>query len=176
MYTARCTGRVLQALHLPATPQEQPPSTALGDWYVNFIHTRNHRMVHFLSDRSLLSVVVPVKTLKTALDRHIASLRDLLENLGVNPAVVQAEIDEMRERAIAKTRSRSVLASMRDLALNARWILDQTPRISPLQLSRELSQVPCGPLAMALPAEEAIALLLKRHSSPAGGVREQPGT
>jgi len=171
MYTARCTHKVLQALNLPPAARDQPPSTALGDWYVNFIHTRNHRIVHFVSDRSLLSIVVPVKTLKTALDRHIALLHDLLENLGVNPAVVQAEIDEMSERAIAKARSRSVLASMRDLALTARSILEQTPRISSLELSRELSQVPCGPLPMAFPAEEAIVLLLKRHSGPAGGVR-----
>ena len=75
MYTARCTRKVLQALHLPATTQDRPPSTALGDWYVNFIHTRNHRLVHFLSDRALLSVIVPVKTLKTSLDRHIADAR-----------------------------------------------------------------------------------------------------
>ena len=171
MYTARCTGEVLQALHMPAAARDQPPSTALGDWYVDFIHLRSHRLVHFVSDRSLLSVVVPVKTLKTALDRHIASLHDLLEDLGVNPAVIHAEIDEMRERAGAKTPSRSVLASMRDLALNARRILEHTPRASSLELSRELSQVPCGPLSMALPAEAAIGLLLKRHSNPNEGVR-----
>ncbi len=171
MYTARCTRKVLQALHQPAAGQDRPPSTALGDWYVNFIHTRNHRLVHFVSDRSLLSVVVPVKTLKTALDRHIGSLHELLDDLGVNAAVIQAEMAEMGERAVATTRSRSVLASMRDLALNARWILEQTPRIGCLELSRDLSQVPCGPLAMALPAEAAIGLLLKRHSSPAEGVR-----
>jgi hypothetical protein len=170
MYTARCTRKVLQALHLPAAAQDRPPSTALGDWYVNFIQTRHHRLVHFVSDRSLLSVVVPVKTLKTALDRHVASLHDLLEDLGVNPAMIRAEMDQMMEREIAKTRSRSVLASMRDLALNARWILEQTPRISSLELSRELSQVPCGPLAMAFPAEAAIGLLLNRYSSPAESV------
>jgi hypothetical protein len=171
MYTARCTSKVLQALHLPASKQDQPASTALGDWYVNFIHTRNHRMVHFVSDRSLLSVVVPVKTLKTVLDRHITSLRDLLEDLGVNPAIVQAEIHEMRQRHVAKTRSRSVLASMRDLALTARWILERTPGISSLELTRELSQVPCGPLEMAFPAEAAIGLLLELHARPAGGER-----
>ena len=171
MYTARCTRKVLQALHLPAAAQGQPPSTALGDWYVNFIHTRNHRLVHFVSDRSLLSVVVPVKTLKTALDRHIDSLRELLADVGVNPAVVQAEVAEMGERAVATTMSRSVLASMRDLALNARWILEQTPRIRCRELSRELSQVPCGPLELVFPANAAITLLMKRHSGPGAALQ-----
>jgi len=164
MYTARCTHKVLQALHLPAAAQYRPPSTALGDWYLNFIHTRNHRLVHFLSDRSLLSVVVPVRTLKTALERHVGLLHELLDDMGVNPAIIQAEIAEMRERAVATTRSRSVLASMRDLALNARACLEHTPRISCLELSRELSQIPCGPIEMALPADVAIGLLRKRHS------------
>jgi len=171
MYTARCTRKVLQAMHLPAAAQDQPPSTALGDWYLNFINTRNQRLVHFMSDRSLLSVLVPVRTLKTVLDRHIASLHDLLEDLGVPPAIIQAELDEMGQRAVAKTQSRSVLASMRDLALNARWILARTPGATPLEVSHELAEVPRGPLAMAFPAEAAIALLTQHHSNPIKAVR-----
>jgi len=171
MYTARCTRKVLEALHLAAVEMDQGPSTALGDWYVNFIHTRKHRLVHFVSDRSLLSVVVPVKTLKTALDRHVLSLRDLLGALGVKPTVIQAEMVEMEQRAVAKTSSRSVLASMRDLALNARWILERTPGISPAEVSLELSEIPCGPLGMRVPAEAAMALLLEHHSGRSDGLR-----
>jgi hypothetical protein len=171
MYTARCTGEVLQALHLPAAAQVQPPSTALGDWYVDFINMRDHRLVHFVSDRSLLSVVVPVKTLKTALDRHIASLHDLLEDLAVPQAIIQAELDEMRERAVGKTQSRSVLASMRELAINVRRILAEAPRASTLEISHELARVPSGPSPIAFPADVAIGLLLKRHSNPTRGVR-----
>ena len=84
MYTVRCTRRVLEALALPLVDEPQPPSTALGDWYVNFIQTRRHRLAHFVSDRSLLSVVVPVKTLKTVLERHIISRHHLLGALGVD--------------------------------------------------------------------------------------------
>jgi hypothetical protein len=120
-----------------------------------------------VSDRSLLSVVVPVKTLKTALDRHIGALHDILHDLGVPPAIVQAELEEMRQRAVAKTQSRSVLASMRDLALNVRWILAEAPGATPLEISRELAEVPCGPLALVFPAAAAIALLLERHSNTA---------
>jgi hypothetical protein len=171
MYTARCTAEVLQALHLPAAAPDQPPSTALGDWYVDFINMRDHRLVHFVSDRSLLSVVVPVKTLKTALDRHIASLRDILGDLAVPPAIIQAELDEMRERAVGKTQSSSVLASMRDLATNIRRILTEAPRASPLEVSRELARTSLGPSPIALPTDVAIGLLLKRHPNTARDVR-----
>jgi hypothetical protein len=139
IYIARCTRKVLEALDLPALKSAHAPSTALGDWYVNFIHTRRHRLVHFVSDRSLLSVVVPVKPLKTALDRHLLSLRDLLGALGANPEIIQAELREMEQRAVAKTRSQSVLASMRDVALNARSSLERSPNISSAELSLELS-------------------------------------
>jgi hypothetical protein len=171
MYTDRCTGKVLEALQLPAVDSDQSPSTALGDWYVNFIHTRKHRLVHFVSDRSLLSVVVPVKTLKTALDRHVLSLGDLLGALGAKPTVIRAEMAEMEQRAVAKTRSRNVLASMRDLALSARWILERTPRINLAEVSLELSQIPCGPLGMRFPAEVAMALLLEHHTRGSEGLR-----
>lgn len=171
MYTARCIDKVLEALHLPIAAEDQPPSTALGDWYVDFIHTRNHRLVHFVSDRSLLSVVIPVRTLKTALDRHLDSLRDLLEKLGVPPDIIQSEIGEMRERAVAKALSRTVLASMRDLGLSARRILEQAPLASPLELSLQLARVSSGPSTTPPPAEGAIALLLKRHSSAREGLR-----
>lgn len=171
MYTARCTPKVLEALHLPGEAQDQPPSTALGDWYVDFIHTRNHRLVLFVSDRSFLSVVLPVRTLKTALDRHLASLHDVLEELGVPPAIIQSELDEMSERAVAKTQGNGVLTSMRDLSQEARRILAQAPRASPLEVSSQLARVPCKPLAIALPGEAAMALLLERHSNPAGRLR-----
>jgi hypothetical protein len=166
MYTTRCTRKVLTALQVPSVDSNEMPSTALGDWYVNFIHMRKHRLVHFLSDRSLLSVLVPVKTLKTALDRHVLGLAKLLEAMGLDASVVHAELAEMKQRTVAKTRSPSVLGSMSDLALNARWMLEHRPTASLTQVSLELSRVPCGPLSMAVPAEVAIGLLLER--SPQG--------
>jgi hypothetical protein len=171
MYTARCTPYVLEALHLPVADSDQNPSTALGDWYVDFIHTRKHRLVHFVSDRSFFSVVLPVKTLKTALERHVLSLRDLLGALAVRHTIVQSEMAEMEQRAVGNARSQSVLASMHDLALNARSILERTPSISPAELSLELSQIPCGPLGTRLPAEAAMALLLERHSRESVSLR-----
>jgi hypothetical protein len=65
---------------------------------------------------------------------------------------------------MATTPSKSVLASMRDLAINARWILERSPGMSPADLSLELAQVPCGALGTRLPAEAAMALLGERAS------------
>jgi len=163
MYTARCTPRVLEALHLSEAENDLIPSTALGDWYVDFIQTRKHRLVHFVSDRSLLSIVVPVRTLKTALARHVPSLRDLLAAMGVNQRMIDLEVAEMEQQAVAHAQSEMLLAPMRDLALHARHLLEGTPDMSLAQVSWELSQVPCARLDMRVPAEAAIALLVGRH-------------
>jgi hypothetical protein len=77
----------------------------------------------------------------------------------------------MQQRAVAKTQSKNVLASMRDLALNARWILERSPGISPAEPSLELAQVPCEPLGMRFPARAAMALLAQLHSATSEGVR-----
>jgi hypothetical protein len=170
MYTARCTPRVLEALHLPVAENDQDSTTALGDWYVDFIQTRKHRLVHFVSDRSLLSVVVPVKTLTTALDRHVAGVASLLAALNLEPAVVEAEIAQMHQRGLGNARSQSVLASMLDLANRARSTLESAPSIAPEELSFQLGQVPLDPLAMRTPAQAATTLLRERYSRMPGDV------
>jgi len=52
---------------------------------------------------------------------------------------------------------------MRDLALNAWWIIESNPQTSMLEIAYQLAEVPCGPLGMAYPREVATALLVERH-------------
>jgi hypothetical protein len=167
MYTVRCTRKVLEALQLVGADHDPTPTTALGAWYADFIHMRRYRLVHFVSERSLLSVVVPVKTLKTALDRHILALGNLLATMGVESNIIQHELEEMDQRVVAESQSPNLLASMGDLSLNARRILERTPSRSPEQLSLELSVVACRPLGMKTPAEVATGLLAERYSTRA---------
>jgi len=106
---------------------------------------------------------VPFKTIKTVTERHLVALRDLLEALGLDPSTIDAELNEMHSHRIGKTQSRSALGSMRDLALNAWWIIESNPQASMLEIAYQLAEVPCGPLGMAYPREVAAALLVERH-------------
>ena len=163
MYTVRCTRRLLRRMRADISHEELVPSTALGDWYANQLNVGSIRLVHFMSDRSLLSVIVPFKTVKTVTDRHIVALRELLEELGLDPSLIGAELNEMQSRSIGKTQSRSALGSMRDLAINAWWFIDRNPQASMLEIAYQLAEVPCGPLGMAYPREVAATLMVERH-------------
>ena len=83
----------------------------------------------------------------------------MLDALGVQQAIIDAELAEMRDVTFAKTSSRSVLGTMNDYQLHSdasRW---QAPHASMLDLSLELANVPCGPLEYAQPMELAVAML-----------------
>ena len=168
MYTVRCTRKLLRRMGRGIDHEEHVPSTALGDWYANLLNVGNLRLVHFMSDRSLLSVVVPFKTIKTVVQRHLLAFNDLLETLDIDPWIIAAELSEMQGHSIGKTQSRSVLGSMRDLALNAWWLIERDPQASMLEIAYQLSGVLCGPLGMAYPREVAKALLLERYGPTSG--------
>ncbi len=163
MYTVRCTRKLLSRLGATISHDEHEPSTALGDWYASLLNVGTIRLVHFMSDRSLLSVVVPFKTIKTVVERHRVAFQGLLEALGLESSIIDAELREMQSHCIGKTQSRSALGSMRDLSLNAWWLIDSNPQATMLEIGCQLAQVPCGPLGMAYPAEVARALPLERY-------------
>ena len=164
MYTVRCTRKLLRRMGTNIGHEDLLPTTALGDWYANLLNVSHLRLVHFVSDHSLLSVIVPFKTIKTVTERHLVALRDLLTALGMDRAIIDAELNEMQIHSIGKTQSRSVLGSMRDLALNAWSVIETNPQASILDISYQLSEILCGPIGMAHPREIAEALLVKRHT------------
>jgi hypothetical protein len=115
----------------------------------------------FTSELSLLSVVMPLRERKSLLQNFRLRLAELLEVFGVAEDQIKNELDEMEEFSISTTASRSILASMRDLKINADFYVWRYPEASLLDLEIRLAQIPCGPLDMAFPYEVAVGLLLK---------------
>ena len=136
-------------------------STALGDWYANLLFTRRARLVLLVSDRSLLSVLFPVRDCVNFAPRFRSAVTDLLTSLGIAPVALATELREMNEVQFGRTISRSVLGSMNDLAYHARWLLGQRPSLRETDLALELSQIPCGPIGYRHPGEVAAELLAK---------------
>ncbi len=167
MYVLRCTKKLLRRLGSPQSQDDTAPTTALGDWYANLFNVGHSRMVHLVSDRSLLSVLVPARNIRDLAPRHTDALAELLWHIGIQPQLIEAEAAELNQWTIGPTRSRSVLASMRDLAINARWRVHVQPGYRPIDLALELAGVPCGPLQMRYPAEVAVSLLTNRYAEPA---------
>ena len=120
MITMCCTQKLLRRLRI-ANPQAiaMPPTNALGNWYVNLIYIGRTQMVIATSERSLLTVLLPAADLCHSL---VANLVDttylLLKEIGIGSDCAEQEAGAMQPALIARTESRSVLASMNDFSLS----------------------------------------------------------
>lgn len=95
-----------------------PPTNALGNWYANLIYVGRAQMVMATSERSLLTVLLPAAELRESLAVYLGDMTYLLlQEIGIDPACAAREADAMQPALIARTDSRSVLASMNDFAL-----------------------------------------------------------
>jgi len=165
MFMLRCTAKLLARLSPEGTDPDVEPTTALGDWYANLLNVGHSRFVLLTSEKSLLSLVVPAKELPSLPTRLAQALRALLESARADELLVEAELREMEVHRIGRTRSRSVLASMNDMAFSARTFMQIHPDWSLLDVERRLGIMPCGPLGMKAPGEVAARLLVERYTT-----------
>lgn len=114
MVTLRCTQKLLRRLGVPAKTGTSPPTTVLGDWYANILHTRPHQLVVCMNECTLLVVLVPARENKSLGTRFREAVIAQLRRLGVPPAAVEAEARAMSEIAFGPTASRSVLGCLRE--------------------------------------------------------------
>jgi hypothetical protein len=85
----------------------------------------------------------------------------MLVLLGVPTAEIERELAEMVDDVrIGRTASRTILGAMNDFL---RMLSYRRPGTSPLQVSRELAEAPCGPLGMRSPDDVAPELLRPRR-------------
>lgn len=159
MFAFRCTRRLLNALH--AEPVEVPagPTTRLGDWYGNVLFVEHHRLVMFVSGRSLLTVLLPLRERENLLANFRSRLAELLVTFGAPEGIVTAELAEMGKAEIATALDASLLGSLRDLARSAKAYLRTYPDCELIDVELELAESPCGPLPLTFPSHSALKLL-----------------
>ena len=117
-------------------------------------------MVLCTSEQGLLPVVLDARDARSQLASSLrGTLGRLLGRIGVLADEVEAELQEMREYKIGRTASRVVLGSMNDFTVGVDSALRMYPTMSLEQLSLELADTPCSPLAYSHPAERAKSLL-----------------
>lgn len=122
MVTLRCTRLARDRLHLPRqTAPKPPPSTGrLGDWYVHLVRFGRPEFVIATSERSLLTVLFPARTLRATLVPNLrAAVGSLLESLAVPREAIAREIAAMESVTFGSATNRRVLGSMNELAFMA---------------------------------------------------------
>jgi uncharacterized protein DUF6933 len=154
MSTLLCTRRLVR--RLGETPQEGPSTSTkrLGDWYANLLNVERKQLVICMSDRTLLSVLVPIRDPKRLRARVRDAVGRLLTQLGVPEDLVAAEIEGMDQMTIGKAVSLSRLASLQDFAQSAKFrARDDGPSVDLATLQMELAQTPSGALGYRFPSE-----------------------
>jgi hypothetical protein len=165
MLTIRCTRVLRTRLCLSGELPEPPSSTgALGDWHLHLVRLGSKQFALATSERSLLTVLLPARELRTRLLPNLrASVSTLLETLSLPHATIQCEIAAMEPVAFGRATNRRVLGSMNDLAFQAGVHLAHDGH-DLLALSRRLARTPMSaigprPGTLGFPDQIACALL-----------------
>jgi hypothetical protein len=147
MVVLRCTqkllGRLKQVDNLPAVES----TMRLGDWYGNILQIGRRQHLLFISERSRLPVVIPIREGKRLASVFPDAACEVLSNVGVAASDVADERSRMSEIAFGRTRNRSLLGTLNDFAFMAQSVDTQrTEPESPEELMRFLAQTPILPL------------------------------
>jgi hypothetical protein len=167
--TLRCTQKVRKRLRLTEiTSDSPPPTTALGDWYVNLVRFGRQQVVMATSERSLLTVLLPARDLRQNLVPNLQrAVQELLTVLGISPEAVSREISAMQPIAFASAVNRRVLGSMNEFAWQLGAYLDRTG--DALELARILSDTPMSAVGsksrLGIPADVARELLAAHYAA-----------
>jgi Domain of unknown function (DUF6933) len=161
MMTLRCTRRLASRLTLTPGAENLEPTNSLGDWYANALNVGHERLVLCVSERSLLSVVLPARDLRQLPSRLPDSVRSLLGRLGVPSEIADTEVASMLPISVGLTRNRSVVGSMVDLGREAAFLIaPKVPRPPVADVELALAGVPCLQLRPHVFPFRAVSALL----------------
>lgn len=128
---------------VPTTPSAAP---SLGAWYATAILWKPH-VALFVSESTLLPVVVPLAPAATVLRRFPAELEAVLRRHGAPEAFVTGELSTLGDAACVPTVNRSMVGVLNEYVRLAKYAHDDpgsTPDLG--WLSDWLAQTPMGPL------------------------------
>lgn len=140
----RFSRRLARRLTLTPGAESVDATNKLGDWYANTLNVGHRRLVFCVSEKSLLSVVLPALDLWQLASRLPQAVRLLLARLGVPVEIAETEVGSMLPISIGLTRNRSIVGSMVDLGRGAAFLLaPRIPRPPVADVELALAGVPC---------------------------------
>ena len=155
MANLRCTQRLLKRLRLKPDLDLTEPQNRLGDWYANVLNVGPNRLVMATSERTLLTVLVPIRDAPRLRERIREAVHDMLFRLQIPADLAAEEVRGMHRMAIGKTANRSVLGSMNDFTFLAKHYFADEPRpVDWVDVQTYLARTPCGALKYHFPTDE----------------------
>jgi hypothetical protein len=159
----RCTQRLLRRLPRSTVKVDPGEATnALGHWYANVVTFGRVPFVLAISERSLLSVVLPAAPFNSLTLRFPLALAHLLQALAVPESQVLREMTLMSPLAIAVTSSRQLLGCLNQFAFELAIHVEHEPHVSLLDRMLWLSENISSAIRYSEPRELARQLLNAR--------------
>jgi hypothetical protein len=153
MVVLRCTQQLLVRLKQFDDLQPVESTTRLGAWYGNILRMGRRHALIFISERSRLPVLIPIREANRLQTVFPDAVCQMLAAVGVSTADIADERSKMSEMAFARTRSRSLLGTLNDLSFGAR-VHFITAKDQPLEnIARDLATTPILPLDGARPID-----------------------
>ena len=146
MVIVRASRKLLKRLSAAPAVDGEQSTTLLGDWYATVLPWRPRQVALFVSETTLLPVLMPLAPAASLLDRFPNQLAHVLARHQVDAATVAGECIDTTDYRVVATASRSVVGSMNEFSLLADAHRQDDPEPDLLDLSIRLSTVPCGPL------------------------------
>jgi hypothetical protein len=152
MVVLRCTRRLLFRLKQFDDAPAVRSTTRLGDWYGNLLRVGNRHALLFISERSRLPVLIPVREANRLRSAFPDAVCQMLAAVGVPVEAIEGERLQMSQIGFDRTKSRSLLGSVNDFSLMAR-VRFITARSEPLELiARELAETPLSAPPIRVPS------------------------
>lgn len=154
MLVLRCTRQLLARLKQVGDVPRAESTTRLGDWYGTILRIGRRQHLLFISERSRLPVVIPIREAKHLAAVFPDAVCEVLAAVGVSASDIADERSRMSEIGFGRTRNRSLLGTLNDFAFIAQHgNLARAEPESSEELIRFLSQTPILPLGGASPIE-----------------------
>jgi len=162
----RATKKLLDRIGPPSLGEGEQSTTLMGQWYATAMFCKPH-VALFVSEPTLLPVLMPLAPAATLLARFPQQLAAVLTAHGTPQAVIDEELRQMRDRRLAKTANRSVVGMMNEFTYLADAYRGDTPAPDLLGLAMRLATTPCSPLySKHVSPDRELAALLGSFTPP----------
>ena len=161
------TKKLLDRIGPPNVGDGEQSTTVMGQWYATALFWKPH-VALFVNEPTLLPVLMPLAPAATLLARFPHQAAMVLAAHGTPQAVIDEELQQMRDHRRAKTANRSVVGIMNEFTYLAEAHRGGTPVPDLLAVTMHLATTPCGPLySKHISPDRELAALLRSFTPPA---------
>jgi hypothetical protein len=166
MQLIRCTGKLQKEMGLKKSDllQGEPDFSYLGPWHANLIHINRRKCVLFVNDKTLFNFIAPDVSREEITNLCVLFknyLQCVLAEEGVMTLAREKILSEYEEIRYAKTKSKSVLGSMNDLAFHYKYHIQGEGGVHSIavpSIIRKLNRIPMGAIEYTYPIEALRAM------------------